>query len=351
MSRLFQGFPWRLAVAFLAVCYLLADLYAFNGPLHKALTAGRELGGVAAAEVCGIPITRLELEEAMREHLWKRHEAWASLGAEARKKTRWLALENLVNDRLVRACRLMGGVFTVPTRAAARRESERMQRQFADAAEFPRRLAAQQLTPQSLQARIYDAQLDEAWIAEKIQPRLNETPKQDVRAWYDEFKETMRIPQAWHAAHIFLTRHDKTKPDRKAEIHEIQRQLLAKEKTFAQLVKDYSDDARSKSLGGDLGWFTQERMPADFIAAVQKLKIGQFSEPVQTQLGWHLIIVLERHASRVPALVEVKEEITALIASTRREEAVKSLLAELREGSPPSVLYHAEVIDHTEPGP
>ncbi len=340
MSNLSQGFRWRYAVGFIAAGSLLALLYACKEPLEQLW-----LGGGNVAEVNGLPITRQELGDAMRERLWKRHESWASLGPEGRKQTRWQVLENLVNDRLVRTSRSNSG--TVATQAAAKRESEWMQRQFADEAEFPRRLAAQQLTTKSLAAQIHEAQLDEAWLQEQM-PQI--TP-QEVSAWYEEFKDTLRIPQAHHAAHIFLTRHDKTKPDREAEIREIQRQLLNKEKTFAQLAKEHSDDDRSRKLGGDLGWFTQERMPADFIAAVEKLKIGQFSEPVQTQFGWHIIIVYERRASRLPPLAEVKEEIAALLTSKRREEAVQGLLAELRERWKPSVFYHSEVIDHAEPAP
>ncbi|MDI1311531.1 peptidylprolyl isomerase [Prosthecobacter sp.] len=339
MPRSFQNLLWWLAAATIAACYLLADMHAFRG---------RE---AAAAVVHGQPISQQELQESMREHLWKHDHSWASLDPVARKNTRWLALENLVNDRLVRACRTKSMLNTDTSRPAAKRESERMQRQFADAAEFPGRLAAQQLTPQSLEARIYAAQLDEAWIAEQIQPRLNELTQQDVQHWYDEFKEALRIPPAHHAAHIFLTRHDKTKPDREPEIREIHRQLLAHEKTFTQLAKKHSDDARSSVLGGDLGWFTQERMPADFIAAVQKLKIGQPSAPVQTQLGWHLIRVLERHASRLSTFEEAKVEITALLISQRREQAVQSLLTELRENSQRQVVYHTAVIDHAEPAP
>lgn len=349
MSRSFQPFPWRLAIAFLAVCYLLADLYAFKGPLHKMCLKCEGRG--VAAEVDGLPITRHELEAAMREQLWKRNAAWASLSPEARQQTRSQVLENLVNDRLLRACRIKSRPDTGLSKDAVKQESERMLRQFADAADFPKRLAAQQLTPKTLEARINDAQLDEAWMEAEIQSRFKAVTPQDLRAWYAEFKETLRIPQAHHAAHIFLTRHDPAKPDRSAEIREIQSQLLAKKKTFAQLAKEHSEDDRSKNLGGDLGWFTQQRMPADFIAAVEKLKVGQFSEPVQTQLGWHLIIVLERHASRVPALADVTPEIAALLTSKRREVALKALLTELRERSPQPVVYHAEIIDHTAPAP
>lgn len=349
MSRSFQAFPWRLAIAFMAVCYLLADLYAFQGPLHKMCLKSQ--GGGVAAEVDGLQITQQELKTAMREHLWKRNAAWASLSPEARQQIRSQTLENLVNDRLLRASRSKSGSDEALSNAAVKRESERMQRQFADAPEFPKRLAAQLLTPKSLEARITDAQQDEAWMEAEIQSRFKAVTPQDLLVWYAEFKETLRIPQAHHAAHIFLTRHDPAKPDRSAEIREIQRQLLAKEKTFAQLAKEHSEDDRSKNLGGDLGWFTQQRMPADFIAAVEKLKVGQLSEPVQTQLGWHLLIVLERHTSRLPTLAEVTPEITTLLTTKRREVALKAILTELRERSPQPVVYHAEVIDRAEPPP
>jgi len=350
MSRSTQGFPWRFAVYLIAVCYLLSDLVVFKGPLYKLLME-QAPRGETAAEVYGRSITRLELQEAMREHLWKHNETWAGLSPETRKQTRWLTLENLVNDRLLHASRMMSSPATEVPKAPVKREAERMQRQFSDAAEFLRRLAAQQLTPQSLDARIHEAQLDEEWVTAQIQPRLKATSEQDVRAWYDEHMDTLHIPPSYHAAHIFLTRHDKSKPDREAEIREIQRQLLAREKTFAQLAKETSDDARSKVLGGDLGWFTQARMPADFIVAVQNLKIGQLSGPVQTQLGWHLIIVLEHRASRLPTFQETKAEIAALLISQQREQALQSLLSELRDRSGQSVVYHAEIIDRADPAP
>ncbi|OYW70675.1 MAG: hypothetical protein B7Z37_30000 [Verrucomicrobia bacterium 12-59-8] len=218
-----------------------------------------------AAEVYGQRITRLELDESMRTHLWTHHQKWTDLAPAARKQTRWEVLENLVNDRLIRAFRLMDGTTaTLPT-PGEKREADMQQRQFATAAEFPQRLAAQQQTPRSLAADIHEAQLDEAWITRQIQPALQEITPQQLRSWYNEFKETLRIPQAFHAAHLFLTRHDPSKPNREAEIHELRRQFMAKEKTFAQLTAAHSDDARTKKLGGDLGWFTQQRMPADFI--------------------------------------------------------------------------------------
>jgi hypothetical protein len=291
----------------------------------------------------------------MREHLWRRNESWAALSSEARQQTRLQALETLVNARLIRSFRTLDDPKTPPSATtSAKREAEMQQRQFVDPTDFSNRLAAQQLTPKTIAADINASLLDEAWITQQIRPRLKSITQQDLHAWYDQHKESLRIPPAFHAAHIFLTRHDSARPDRAAEIRQIHRQLLAKEKTFAQLAAQYSEDDRTKSLGGDLGWFTRQRMPADFIAAVEHLKIGQSSEPVQTKLGWHLIILMERRDSRLPTFEEAQSEIAALLTTQRREAAVQQLLSDLRQRSqqpPLSVFYHAEVIDRTEPAP
>ena len=77
--------------------------------------------------------------------------------------------------------------------------------------------------------------------------------------------------------------------------------------------------------GGDLGWITITRMPADFMQAVEKLPLGKISAPVETKLGWHLLRVDERHASRLPEFEEVRTEIIAMLDQQRREKALREL--------------------------
>lgn len=332
----------------LAVCaaaWVLLDLLVWQGPLHVRLTQGR--GGHVVVEVAGGGIMRQELQHALREHLWLRDEAWPALDAAARAQARWAVLEKLVNARLIRTCRLQdsGGGLPPPT-TRMRREGEMMRRQFADEPDYARRLDGQQHTQQSLDAAIREAQLDEAWVAARIAPEIDSISTEAVRAWYDQFKETLCIPAAHHAAHLFLARH----PTAEARIREMQRQLLSGEKTFAALVAAHSEDLRTKGQGGDLGWFTRQRMPADFAAAVETLEVGQLSVPIATSLGWHLVIVRERRPSRLPALAEVRAEVLAHLIVKRREDAVKALLAALRSRCGPP-LYELSVINSLEPLP
>ncbi len=357
MARGSHDFPWCFAVCLIAACWLLGDLSLARGPLHRWLEAGKRAalrgkGGEPVAEVCGRSLTRLELEEALREHLWQRHESWAALDSEARGRMRRLVLDNLVNDHVLRTSRIMSGLWHAPSADMVRREADGQRRQFPDAAEYSARLAAQLGTEKSQHEAIREAQLDEAWIAEKTASRLKEVTEREARAWYAEFKEMLRIPAAWHVAHLFLTRHDKGRPDRGPEIRELHGQLMSGQKSFVALVAEHSEDERTKKIGGDLGWFTERRMPQDFMKEVRKLMDGTFSAPVLTRLGWHIILVKERRDSRLPAFAEVRAEILAMLTSQWREKAVGDLVAALRaRESAPSVLYHPEVIDRTNPAP
>jgi len=72
------------------------------------------------------------------------------------------------------------------------------------------------------------------------------------------------------------------------------RQQLIDGADFAELAKEHSDDIGSKRKGGSLGW----SMPGVFVPAFEKAMneatLGEITEPVKSQFGWHIILVSER---------------------------------------------------------
>ncbi len=355
-----KKFPWRFIVYFVAGGYLFVDMAVWRGPLHQRLTrpwddaGGGSGAGEQAAVVYGRPVTRLELAEALRAYLWQRGESWDALSDEARARTRWLVLEQLVNDRIVRAFRIMNRLDEPVPDEPARREVEMLRRQFVKEGEWEQRLTMQARTTGEFQIEAWESLSDTAWVEEKIRHRLAEITEELARGWHKEHREEMKVSERFRAAHLFLSAHDPDKPDRAADVAAVQARLTDDdgEAAFAKLAKEFSEDERSKIRGGDLGWFTAERMPEDFMDAVRAIPVGRMQGPVRTKLGWHWIRVTAREPERTPEFEEVREEIMAHLTDERRALAVKALIAELRKRSlaPTRFLYYfPEVIESAEP--
>ena len=82
-----------------------------------------------------------------------------------------------------------------------------------------------------------------------------------------------------------------------AKINDVQKKLK-KGDDFAELAKKYSEDPGSKDRGGDLGYFSKGDMVPPFEKAAQALDVGQVSDVVQTDFGYHIIRVEEKKAAR-----------------------------------------------------
>jgi peptidyl-prolyl cis-trans isomerase C len=79
---------------------------------------------------------------------------------------------------------------------------------------------------------------------------------------------------------------------------------------FATLAKQVSDDPTAKQNGGQLGWFGPNKMDPAFTKAAFDLKnVGDFSEPVHSSFGWHIIRLDGRRPSRQLSFDEAKEQI------------------------------------------
>lgn len=119
---------------------------------------------------------------------------------------------------------------------------------------------------------------------------------------------------------------------------------------------DFAELAREKSTGpsgpngGALGWFGKGQMVPEFEGAVLELEKGQVSDPVQTQFGWHLVILNDKRKSEAPALEAVRGE----LAQTLQQEAVQARIDELTqqaqierpeiEGSGPEIIRQLDLI-------
>jgi peptidyl-prolyl cis-trans isomerase C len=96
---------------------------------------------------------------------------------------------------------------------------------------------------------------------------------------------------------------------------------------FAKVATELSKDPGGE--GGDLGWFTKDRMVPEFSEAAFKLEPGQVSDPVKTQFGWHIIKVEEKREKTFPPFEQVKEQAARYVA----QKAQSDLIAGLRDNA------------------
>jgi len=89
---------------------------------------------------------------------------------------------------------------------------------------------------------------------------------------------------------------------------ELRRRALAGE-DFAQLAKEFSDDPSTKDAGGSLGEFFLKGLVPLFAQAVENLKQGEISQPIQSEHGYHIIKVTERVDEKIPTYAELQDEI------------------------------------------
>jgi parvulin-like peptidyl-prolyl isomerase len=107
---------------------------------------------------------------------------------------------------------------------------------------------------------------------------------------------------------------------------------LQKGDEFAKLAKDYSGDRQSAANGGDIGFFTVDQVDPDFGKALSKLKVGEYSEPVKTSYGFHIIKLTDRLAagSNVDS-GQVKDEISKDLLKTKQGMAFNTLIDSLKK--------------------
>lgn len=161
-----------------------------------------------------------------------------------------------------------------------------------------------------------------------------EVTDEAIQQAYDEaYKE---MPKEYKARHILV------KEEAKALV------LIAELDSgsdFAELAKEHSTDPGSGSNGGDLGWFTPDRMVPSFGEAVVAQEIGVHSkEPIQSQFGYHIILVEESRAQDPPKLEEVRNELEVQL----RQNAVADYVTGVRDSTDIQVNQGAPAGDQAE---
>jgi peptidyl-prolyl cis-trans isomerase D len=145
-----------------------------------------------------------------------------------------------------------------------------------------------------------------------------------LRDRYAEQIETFRTPEERRARHILVTLDPSAdaavEGEAKGRIEAIRGRLVAGE-DFATVAQEASQDPGSASRGGDLGLFGRGVMDPAFEQATFALEVGQLSQPVRSQFGYHLIEVTEIQPETLKPFEEVRDQLAAEVSQGSAEGA------------------------------
>jgi len=161
-------------------------------------------------------------------------------------------------------------------------------------------------------------------------------PDEDLKKNYDSNKQQYALREALKVRHILIKAEDQTSPqllksaeDKIKKIHEM---AVKPGADFAALAKEHSQ-CPSAPNGGDLGFIEKGQTVAPFEDAAYALKLGEISNPVLSQFGYHIIKLDERREAKELPYEEVKGFIEQRLKQERGGEIVKTKVAELRKAA------------------
>lgn len=112
------------------------------------------------------------------------------------------------------------------------------------------------------------------------------------------------------------------------ELIDLKNRILGGE-DFEKLAKAFSQDPGSAAKGGDLGWVGRGQFVPAFESAAFKLKPGNFSEPIETEYGYHLIQLLERRGEQIHTrhiLLKPTVSDSELVNAQTRADSIRRLV-------------------------
>ena len=181
----------------------------------------------------------------------------------------------------------------------------------------------------------------------------------DAKKYYNENIKQFKYPDKVRASHILISvnpqeieeiitsdkenagaskeeikkKVDAEIANKKAKAEKVLAEAKKDPSQFAKLAKENSDDATTAVNGGDLGFFAAQEMVPEFSKAAFSMKPNTISNLVQTQFGYHIIMVTDRMAAGQQPFEKVKNDIKGFLETQKQLQAIDKLVESLKKNA------------------
>lgn len=297
-----------------------ADQTAAAQPAVKPVPA--QLPDVLA-KVNGESITRADFEKAVQS---VERQNGGTVPAAQRDQVYRGILEQMINFRLLIQETKARNISVPDSEVEARMAQIRSQ--FPSEEAFKQTLDQQKVTPDELRADARSELSVTKMLQAEVEPKVSVTEAQ-VKEFYDKNPDRFKQGERVRASHILLRLPEQADDAAKAAVRaraaDVLKQVRAG-KDFAALAKQYSEDPGSAANGGDLNYFQKGQMVGPFDQTVFAMKVGDVSDLVETQFGYHIIKLTDRQPERVVPLDEVRPQVQQFLENQARQDATQTLI-------------------------
>jgi parvulin-like peptidyl-prolyl isomerase len=295
-------------------------------------------GETVAARVNGTPISRAAVQEVVdaMQALEQKPTGDPAERGDDRKR----ALDSLIRLELLYQESQRRGISV--SDAAIDAEIARTKQHFGDDQAYEAALRAKRLSAADVRRETNRTMAVNRLLEGVVWKDIRISDEQ-MRDFYDRHRDEFQHPADTRARHILIRLAASASPADKQRALKRAAELRAQLDNgadFAALAAQHSDDKGTAAQGGDLGYFGPGELQSDFEAAVQSLRLHEPSQPVLTDLGYHIIEVTERRKAGIAPFESVREQIRAELIKREKQNRQTALVEELRAKAK---------IDYTEP--
>jgi peptidyl-prolyl cis-trans isomerase SurA len=167
-------------------------------------------------------------------------------------------------------------------------------------------------------------------ISREVGSRI-QLSRDDERKYYEAHKDEFKSPGMVHLEQILISTEKRKPEEAEKRANEALAELKAGQR-FSEVAKKYSEGP-SAEQGGDIGFVKEGALTPDIGAAVTKLDVNEFSNPVQTKYGYIILKVVARYSPGIPKFEEVEQRITEIIYDQKMQPRLREFLTQLRTES------------------
>ncbi len=283
------------------------------------------------AIVDGDKISKAQLDEAFDKAVQMTGIKASDLTPEQKLEGYRQILDEMITEKLVN--KAAAGV-TVP-QADVDAQIAKIKAQFPSEEDFSKQLTQVGQTPEQLSETIKKMLQQQRWLESQLAGKA-EVTEEEAKKFYEENKTEFTQPETVKASHILFRVNKEDSEDvvnQKLKAAQGAEARAKKGEDFTALAKELSEEPGAKESGGDLGFFPKDRMVPEFAEVAFNEKVGEISDPVRTQFGWHVIKVTDKKPAGTLPYDEVKSQLMTYLKSKKQEEAAQEVLKSLRDSA------------------